>query len=72
MSHTAAPGPERHRNALARARQQDRRALKALKRRTQEAALEVRESPRVDNSGATDGGVLYYWPGFPPGREVRP
>ena len=69
MSHTAVAGPETRRAALAKARQQDRRALRALKRRTEQAALEVRETPRVDNSGATDGGVLYHWPGFPAARK---
>jgi len=70
MSHTAASGPDTQRKALARARQQDRRALRALKRRTEEAALEVPETPRRDERGGTDGGVLYHWPGFPPGKEV--
>jgi len=66
--------PIRHRDvsecreALDRARETDRRALRALKRRTEQAALAIPEMPRVDGRGGTDGGVLYHWPGFPARR----
>ena len=53
------------RKVLERARESNRRALRALKRRTEEAALPIPETPRMDERGGTDGGVLYHWPGFP-------
>ena len=65
MSHTIARDVTECREALDRARETDRRALRALKRRTEQAALAIPEMPRVDGRGGTDGGVLYHWPGFP-------
>ena len=65
MSHTPPPDVSDCRKALDRARETDRRALRALKRRTEEAALVIPETPRVDERGGTDGGMLYHWPGFP-------
>ena len=65
MSHTVARDVTECREALERARESNRRALRALKRRTEEAALAIPETPRVDGRGGTDGGVLYHWPGFP-------
>ena len=65
MSHTVARDVTEYREVLDRARESDRRALRALKRRTEEAALAIPETPRVDERGGTDGGVLYHWPGFP-------
>ena len=65
MSHTPDQDVTECREALDRARESDRRALRALKRRTEQAALVIPEMPRVDGRGGTDGGVLYHWPGFP-------
>ena len=65
MSHTVARNVTECREALERARESNRRALRALKRRTEEAALVIPQTPRVDERGGTDGGVLYHWPGFP-------
>ena len=65
MSHTVARDVTECREALERARESNRRALRALKRRTEEAALVIPETPRMDERGGTDGGVLYHWPGFP-------
>ena len=65
MSHTVARDVSECRKALDRARESNRRALRALKRRTEQAALVIPEMPRVDERGGTDGGVLYHWPGFP-------
>ena len=65
MSHTVVRNVTECREALERARESNRRALRALKRRTEEAALVIPQTPRVDEMGGTDGGVLYHWPGFP-------